>query len=126
VYYDAALATLVYRRAMDSQGASWGPAMQLDKRADGYQLAAVVDGRPAVIYGDRLSGHVMFRAANDALGTRWAAPSGLAPYGDLILSLEDRASLWATCSFADVGGRPALTFISRPQLTHYLWLAMHK
>jgi len=75
VYYDSATDDLKCRRALNSVGSAWAAPVVVSSRAISSRFsAAVVDGRPCVIYGDRIDKTARFIAANDAAGTYWGFP----------------------------------------------------
>jgi len=74
--YNASNTSLVYRRATDASGTTWGDPITLDADGDVGQWAsmAVVDGKPAIAYYDVLNGDLKYIIANDVNGDSWGTP----------------------------------------------------
>jgi hypothetical protein len=104
--FDADTTQLVYRRANDALGTSWGAPIIVhtdpggfDSISRGYSLA-VVGGRPAVAMAGASRTHVLYVRSADAQGAQWPNPEVVLDTG---LELRD-------FSLTDVGGRPAFGF----------------
>jgi hypothetical protein len=72
-YYDATAQALLYQRANDAVGSSWGTPIVVDiatGNAGRFSSLAVIDGRPAIAYQSDV---VRYVRANDAQGASWAA-----------------------------------------------------
>lgn len=76
---------LVYRRATDASGISFGPAITLDSLGNvGWNLSVqIVNGNPAVSYYDVTNKDLKFIRALDANGTSWANSLSIDVVGDV-------------------------------------------
>ncbi|HLO70312.1 MAG TPA: T9SS type A sorting domain-containing protein [Flavipsychrobacter sp.] len=76
-YYDMTISTaasLIYVRASDANGTTWGTPIRLDNADAGYNLAlTVVNGNPAIVYNKAGVG-IRYIRATDASGTTWGSP----------------------------------------------------
>jgi hypothetical protein len=104
VYYDETQSTLKYRRALDPQGAAWADSIPLATEARDEFNAAVIDGRPTVVYRSRIDYEVKLIAANDSLGNLWGGPAVLSGFPDWEHMVVD------LCQFKSIAQRPALAY----------------
>ena len=102
--------SLMYVRATDPRGSSWGVPITVDTQPDGdegsHSSLAVVGGNPAISYTDRANGALQYVRATDAKGSSWGAPVTVDPNqtGDS----EGRPSLYT--SLAVIDGNPAISY----------------
>lgn len=75
-YFDDLHGDLMYRRALDVSGTTWGSAITLDSvgTQGKFPSLKVVNGNPAVSYFDGTNDDLKFIRATDANGTTWSAP----------------------------------------------------
>lgn len=74
VYYDTTERCLRYQRALDANGATWGPAQRIlvDGSDAGEEPSlAEVNGRPAVTFYDATFTRIMYARATDLEGSSW-------------------------------------------------------
>ena len=94
---------LVYARANDAHGGSWGApvTVEADAYAGGYASLAEVNGRPAVAYRyyDGASQQLKYVRAQDGTGASWDSP--------LVI---DAAEVGGYVSLNVVNGRPAVSY----------------
>jgi hypothetical protein len=97
-YFEATAFDLVYVRANDPQGSSWGTPVTLQSvgSVGRWTQLLVVNGRPAIAYRDGTE--LRYIRANDANGSTWGTPVAIG--GSVINSV----------SMALVNGRPAIAF----------------
>ncbi len=110
-YYDATKRRLMFARAQDSNGSSWGTSLALDN-LDGlgdvgkYPSLADVNGYPAISYFDVTNGNLKFIRAINADGTAWAAP----------IVLDSGGIVGEYTSLAMVNGFPAIAYHDKTNL----------
>ncbi len=75
-YYQCDDYDLLYVRATDSTGASWGTPITVVSDGDVgyYSSMAIIDGRPAIAYYDYDIEDLEFIRANDSDGSTWGTP----------------------------------------------------
>jgi hypothetical protein len=102
-YYNAGNTSLVYMRASDASGTSWGSQITLDADGDVGQWAslAVVNGYPAVAYYDVSNGDLKYIIAKDANGTSWNDP----------VVIGGSNNLGKFISLKVVNGNPAVSYV---------------
>ncbi|HMJ47456.1 MAG TPA: hypothetical protein VK498_09005, partial [Ferruginibacter sp.] len=85
IYYDATRRNLVFRRAIDASGATFGPAFTLDSvgNVGQYLSVQIVNGNPAVAYYDATNHDLKYIRANDVNGTTWATSISVDMTGDV-------------------------------------------
>ena len=91
---------VVYLRALDADGDSWGSPIQVSLLYVQHTCSmAVVNGRPAISYWDRMDGYCLkYVRATDAEGNTWGSPIALE-----CMSAEKS-------SLAAVNGSPAISY----------------
>jgi hypothetical protein len=104
-YYGGA--GLSYVRATDADGASWGTPFDVDIHSGDYSYypgidpsMQVIDGRPAISYGEVNSRRLLYVRANDASGTSWGTP----------IFLTSAQGGGTNSSLQVVNGNPAVAF----------------
>jgi hypothetical protein len=116
LYFEKATRTLRWRRASSADGRLWSDPVVLSpwgKQAgqwDDYFEGALVDGRPAVLFDERVHGELMFVAANDASGSYWGFPSAVPHLGTLGLTSIVNGFAAATCDLRDIAGHAAVAY----------------
>jgi hypothetical protein len=104
-YYDVDEDDLMFIRANDSSGTTWGVPVTVDNTAVSvgrFASMAVVNGNPAISYFDDYNLDLRFVRASDASGTAWGSPQTL-----------DSDSSWHNGRFgslAVVNGNPAISY----------------
>jgi hypothetical protein len=110
---------LVYYRANDLNGSTWGARTTVDSNVgdlntgsavtNGSVIAlALVEGRPAIAYFDQGEDVMKYVRASDSNGTAWGTPVSLP-----LLSISGGSSSAAkggSCRLAVLGGRPTVQF----------------
>lgn len=93
-------ADLVYVRANDANGTSWGTEQVLvtSGSAGQYNSLEVVNGNPAIAYYDGTD--LWYMRATDADGTTWGSP----------VTLDALGSVGLLCVLAVVNGNPAVAY----------------
>lgn len=92
--------TLLYIRATDASGTTWGSAVSLETASNGYDISlAVVNGNPAMAYRNG-SLVIRYRRATDANGTTWG--SAITPGMNNVNSGQEPVTLTI------VNGNPAI------------------
>ena len=101
-YYNVTLKDLIYVRANDAGGTSWGAPQTLDSAGDvGASLSlAVVNGKPAVCYLDTTNLDLKYVRANDANGTSWGTPQ----------TVDGVGNVGPMSSLAVINGAPAISY----------------
>jgi len=102
---------IVYVRANDAMGASWGTPVLVDDTGQiqnlcGDSSLVVANGHPAIAYNNEEEGEFWYARANDADGTSWGTPHAVCAGG----SCEGNV-----LSMAIVNGHPAIAYMS-----HYM------
>lgn len=90
---------LMYTRALDQEGSSWGAPLSLDKDADYTVSMAVVGGKPCVAFYDRHARELQYKSAADTTGFTW-----------LPAQTVDCGSVFEFTSLLDLAGRPAIAY----------------
>ena len=103
-YYDLAADNLVYVRATDASGTTWGTPVIIDFNGIvGSTLSlAVVAGNPAIAYKDDSNLDLKYVRALDANGSTWAVP----------VSIDVAGNVGSYPSLAEVAGNPAISYFS--------------
>jgi hypothetical protein len=96
---------LMYVRANDSTGSTWGTPVTVDSIGDTGQFAsmAVVDGYPAIAYREFSNDYLLYVRALDAVGNYWGSPVTV-----------DSAATFNTAvvpSLVVVNGHPAISYV---------------
>ena len=106
-YYDADLKRLVFVRANDVNGATWGTPMTLDPtpetgNGDRGRNATlrVINGRPAILYYDATTTRLRYIHATDADGTNWGRP----------LELDSGPNVGLYGALMELNGNPSVTY----------------
>ena len=101
-FYRADTGDLVYMRATDASGTSWGGLVTLDSTGDvgRYTSLAVVNGNPAISYYDATNGNLKYVNASDASGTAWEAS----------VTLDSTGNVGQYTSLTVVSGNPAIGY----------------
>ncbi|MEO6315755.1 MAG: hypothetical protein ABIO53_12470 [Chitinophagaceae bacterium] len=75
-FYDATRTNLVFVRATDASGASYGTPVTLDSigSVGQYISLQIVNGNPAIAYYDVTNTDLKYVRATDASGTAWGTP----------------------------------------------------
>ena len=82
----------------------------------------MVDGRPSVMYYDRLDSKLYYIAANDPEGRRWGFPMAI-PYDKAVefSVLFDQTQPMKSFQVTEMGGAPVLvSFVTLPGGNHRL------
>ncbi|MCB0007477.1 MAG: hypothetical protein KDE04_13525 [Anaerolineales bacterium] len=81
-YQNSTLGNLMFLRAQDATGSSWGtPQLLANAGTAGQQLTmAIIAGQPAIVYRDGASGDLRYTRATTASGSSWGAPVTLHPF----------------------------------------------
>lgn len=107
VAFDTYRNDMIYRRAADMAGSTWGPWISVAE--DSFTIRnpqlIIVDGKPAIAYYSVDAGEVRFVRSEDSLGNSWSAPVSVAPAN---MSEYEFQRL----SVQIVNGRPAIAFAS--------------
>jgi hypothetical protein len=109
VYYDDGLGGMKYRRALNAEGTLWGPLVVLTTQSNRHHISAVIHGRPAVLFKDRIDNQVKLVAANDPDGKLWGFPAVVAGLDDIHSDGGSPAN--KSESLADISGLPAMADI---------------
>ncbi|MBS1510106.1 MAG: T9SS type A sorting domain-containing protein [Bacteroidetes bacterium] len=103
-YYDglAGKLNLMYVRANDADGTSWGTPVVVESTNDVGQYAslAIVNGNPAIAYYDNTNGDLRYIRATNIDGTAWGTP----------VAVETINNVGWYASLAVVNGNPAIAF----------------
>lgn len=104
-FFDTRNYDLVYVRATNAEGTSWGTPVVLDDGVSSdargrYSSLLMVDGRPAVAYYNIKEGELMYVRANDASGASWPTPQ--------IVDTNDNNGRYASMHIVD--GKPAIAY----------------
>lgn len=101
-YYDIANGDLLYMRANDVNGTSWGFSTIIDTIGNvGMQLSiAIVNGNPAIAYYDNTNGNLKYVRATDANGTTWGTP----------IAIDTTGNVGQFSSLCVVNGNPAISY----------------
>lgn len=108
-YFDKLGQDVIYVRAENSLGTAWKTPFQIASNLSewgGDVDLAVVNGKPAVSYKWSLNayhGYVCYKRSDDTQGDLWLSTiiaAGISP------SIDS-----TSCSLADIGGRPAMSFL---------------
>lgn len=92
---------LVYTRALDADGASWGTPVTVDPAVGMVQPAlVVVNGNPALSYFNATSNDLRYVRALDVDGASWGAP----------VTVDSIGSVGSDHSLAVVSGHPAIAY----------------
>ena len=109
-YQDVTLGNLMFIRALDASGSSWGTPQIVDAAGTlGQWLSmTIVDNHPAIAYRYNGTGIVRYVRAAAVDGSSWSAPVDLGPIvqagGGPVLQV--------------IGGQPALTYFSADNLLY--------
>ncbi len=84
-YYDFTNTQLMFVRATNTDGTSWGTPVVVDTTGAVGQYAslAVVDGRPAIAYYDATNFNLNYVRATSGTGAAWGAPVVIDSIGDV-------------------------------------------
>lgn len=102
-YYDITNKDLMYVRALDAMGLTWGTPLRLDGAASdvgAYCSLQLVDGKPAVAYYDEENGYLKFVLANDVKGLTWRTP----------MTVVSSGTAGQYASLQVVNGNPAIAY----------------
>jgi len=101
-YYDGIAGDLLYCRAGDEWGNTWGTPVQVDTSSDVGRDAslAVIDGNPAVSYLDAVVGNLKYARASDADGGSWETP----------VTPDSTGGVAGYTTLLEVAGRPAVSY----------------
>jgi hypothetical protein len=102
--YDDTNGDLIFVRATNSSGTSWGAPVIADGTtavSNGETSLFIVNGNPAISYYGA-SNDLYYVRANDALGTSWGTP----------ISIHSALAAGQFSSLAVVNGNPAISFYS--------------
>ena len=110
VYYDDGLGGLKYRRALNAEGTLWGPLVVLTTQSGSQHMTAIIDGRPAVLFKDRIDDQVKLVAANDPEGKLWGFPTPVAGLEEISPAFGSYTYSPGT-SLADISDLPAIADI---------------
>jgi len=105
-YYDNSVGDLIYVRALDATGTSWGTPVVVDTGggalAGQYLSLAVVNGRPAISYQYGGGNDLYYVRALDADGASWGTPVAVDTGG--------ANTVGQYTSLAVIGGNPAIAY----------------
>ena len=108
-YYDMSNFQLMFIRATDTYGTSWGSPIVVDTLTSNtglYTSLEVVNGNPAIAYYDISVGDLRYIRASNADGSVWPVPSASNTVSSFSGFLAPIVGLYA--SLAVVNGRPAI------------------
>lgn len=97
VAYDASHQRVLYIRANDASGISWGTPVTVLKGGSGVLGIAVVNGNPAIVYSEG-SVSLKYIRATDASGTSWGSP----------VTIETGST--TTPCLTTINGNPAISY----------------
>jgi PKD-like domain/Secretion system C-terminal sorting domain/Ig-like domain CHU_C associated len=103
-YYDESADNLVYVRATDASGATWGTPVIIDFNGKvGSTLSlALVAGNPAIAYRDDSNLDLKYVRALDVNGSTWSVP----------ISIDVAGNVGNYPSLTEVAGNPAISYFS--------------
>jgi hypothetical protein len=109
-YYDNTNGDLMYVRAEEVSGSSWGSPLIV---ASGYDVGkfaslAVVDGNPAIAYFDDTNDDLKYVRASDAAGSSWGTP----------VTVDSGGDVGSYASLAVVDGNPAIAYYGNGDLMY--------
>ena len=96
---------LLFARADDATGASWGAPVALGFASVGGTSLQVVNGNPAVCFYEVSGGDLMYVRANDPDGATWGTP----------VAVDTNGNQGGWSSLAVVNGRPAISYYDGDQ-----------
>jgi len=104
-YFEATNSDLMFIRALDSTGGTWGVGRRIDSSVDVGRNTSlqVVGGNPAVSYMDSTNGDLKFIRALDSTGGRWGAGQTIDGTGGV--------QVGQFTSLQVVGGNPAISYM---------------
>ncbi|MCB1187579.1 PKD domain-containing protein [bacterium] len=102
-YYRESTADLMYVRATDAYGSSWGSPVTVVTPSDQGQYSSllVVNGKPAIAFWEATNSNLRFVRAGDPDGTVWA-PS---------ITVDAPGATGSHLSMAMVHGNPAISYL---------------
>jgi hypothetical protein len=102
IYYDETRGDLMYVRATDASGTTWGTPVFVDSAGNVGQHGSliIVSGNPAISYYDVTNGDLKYVRASDASGTTWGTPVTIDATG---------TTGWFTCMLV-VNSNPAIAY----------------
>ncbi|MEZ5173499.1 MAG: T9SS type A sorting domain-containing protein [Bacteroidia bacterium] len=111
-YYNNALQTLNFRRALDIQGSSWGNRISWSGEPGAGQFCSFnfVNGHPAFCYYNSTAQDMRFIRANDSLGHSWGTP----------VIIDAQAKTGEYCKLEIINGNPAVAYY-REQLEYVMY-----
>jgi hypothetical protein len=111
---NAGASRLIFIRALDSDGTTWGAPVVIADGAMGSPGMQIIDGKPALAYQADFLGTLLYRLANDAQGSSWGAPvtvdATTAGAGNIaeLLVIDGRPAIAYLASGMDNFSQPAL------------------
>jgi mRNA-degrading endonuclease HigB of HigAB toxin-antitoxin module len=101
-YYDVSSENLMYVRAGDAGGTTWGTPVAVDSTdvVGMHTSLMVVNGNPAISYYDTTNLDLKYVRASDASGTSWGTP----------VTLDSTGQVGQFTSLAVVNGNPAVSY----------------
>ena len=112
-YQHLAKDVLMYVRATDVSGSSWGTPILLDDTG-WYSSLVVVDGNPAICYFATNS-DLKYIQAEDTDGVSWSVP----------ITVESAGNVGTHSSMTIVNGGPAISYYDTSAFTAHLKYAWH-
>lgn len=84
-YYDATRANLMYVRALDASGFTWGAPVIVDTTGNvgQYTSMQIINGNPAISYYDVINGDLKYVRAIDVSGAAWGTSVSVDVSGDM-------------------------------------------
>jgi PKD repeat protein len=125
-YQDYGQGELLYVRALDEYGTAWDAPVTVDDGGVNSVGAGasllVVDGRPAIAYGDSTAGHLLYVRAQDATGAAWATPVTVDSGGD-VAGFKSLVLVhgWPAISYHNAGAAEDLIFVRATDVTGSGW-----
>jgi len=100
--YPTGSGILMYVRATDPSGSTWGTPVVVDSDPDTgiYNTLLQVIGRPAIAYHDGNTSYLKYVRATDSTGSTWGTP----------VTVRDTASFCDYCSICICDGKPAIAY----------------
>jgi hypothetical protein len=101
-YYENASQDLMYVRATNAAGTSWGTPLSIDVTGNvgQYTSLLIVNGNPAITYYDATNGDLKYVRALDASGTTWGTP----------ITIDVLGNVGQFLSTQIVSGNPAISY----------------
>lgn len=104
-YYDITNRDLLYVRASDSDGGTWGSPVTVQSTGSpgSYSSLAAVNGKPAIAYYDQTTKRAMYIQASDSTGSSW---------NNAPVTIATTNNSGAYTSLAVIDGQPAIAYFN--------------